>query len=450
MKNILTSGNIKLSVKYGFLGIGMCGCSIGAACANVSTNIENNRYPYKALLINTAETDHQRIKYNNVEGIKKMVIGGGLGAGRNIEVGKDMFLKAKEEITLAIKDQFSDTDFLWVVAGLGGGTGTGGIFAALATLSDMGYDSKKIGLIITLPRLSEAHTVLDNALIRFEQIIRAASNIGAIILIDNELMYQHFLEKDTGASTTAYIEAINRYIANALHELNTSTSFTPHADTHFDTEEYKQVLQTPGFLHLVSLKLPASVVHKEKTDEMKELLKQKISDGILSTGYDLKKTKRVAMNFIADVYTNKSAFSLEVYQAADDLLEDIAPNATQKPISQYTYKMKTQAENTNPVYIQTLFAGLDFPQERINVLIDANVKMIEQLSEIEKKRGEGNSAFNRINEARKKAKQESENFKLEEDSKATNPFLEIDNVQSTEKESEKTIEKKNPFDQFIL
>lgn len=57
---IESQGNI--SLKFGFLGLGMGGCAIAAECANKETQIKNNKYPYRAILVNTNSQDFNKIE----------------------------------------------------------------------------------------------------------------------------------------------------------------------------------------------------------------------------------------------------------------------------------------------------------------------------------------------------------------------------------------------------
>ncbi len=61
---IESQGNI--SLKFGFLGLGMGGCAIAAECANKETQIKNNKYPYRAILVNKLrlKTQGTSVKYS--------------------------------------------------------------------------------------------------------------------------------------------------------------------------------------------------------------------------------------------------------------------------------------------------------------------------------------------------------------------------------------------------
>src|SRR5690348_3511672 len=89
-QQLIRDSDVEISLKFGFLGLGMGGSSIAAACADIETGKKNLKYPYTSLLINTNKVDLEKIEIKNSL-IKKMVIGNGKGAGRNLTVGEEIF-----------------------------------------------------------------------------------------------------------------------------------------------------------------------------------------------------------------------------------------------------------------------------------------------------------------------------------------------------------------------
>lgn len=85
-RSVIKNSKNKISMRFGFLGLGMGGTSIASACADIQTDIQNNRYPYTSLLINTNQIDLDRIDKKNPN-TKKLTIGGGRGAGWSIKLG---------------------------------------------------------------------------------------------------------------------------------------------------------------------------------------------------------------------------------------------------------------------------------------------------------------------------------------------------------------------------
>ena len=105
------SGGAKIKV----IGVG------GGGCNAINTMISNQMDGVEFI---AANTDMQALKFS--QSPSKLQFGAkltkGLGTGGNPEVGKNAALEDKE----ALRDVIKDADMVFVTAGLGGGTGTGG------------------------------------------------------------------------------------------------------------------------------------------------------------------------------------------------------------------------------------------------------------------------------------------------------------------------------------
>lgn len=368
-KSVIKNADISFSLRFGFLGLGMGGSSIAAACGDISTNITNDRFPYTALLINTNQVDLDKIDTRNPN-IKKVVIGTGKGAGRNIELGEQMFKESSEELSNEIKKRFEQTDFVWIVAGLGGGTGTGSVIEAIRLLMMNGFN-KRFGLILTLPRTNEGQTVLNNALQRLQMVNKAMNGLGSIILVDNQKLYNQFSESKPNASVAEYLQFSNRFVAETLHELNVVTaSFKPVGENHFDSSEFENLIKTPGTLHFARFTLKGSEIDSAQSVSHIGRLKEQIENGVLSDGYNLTNSTRLAVSILANQFTAKRLFNFEFANAIEEEINAIAPLANEKPIAQYVY----DNTDTNDVYFYTVFAGLKLPK-RVAELVDENVRL---------------------------------------------------------------------------
>ncbi|MCM3358172.1 plasmid replication protein [Psychrobacillus sp. MER TA 171] len=369
--SILKDENIKLSLRFGFLGLGMGGGSIAAACSETLTSVTNARYPYTALLINTNSLDLDKVEIKNPN-TSKLLIGDGRGAGRNIELGEKIFTANTDKIVSSINKQFNNTDFLWIVAGLGGGTGTGSIIEAIKILMTNGFN-KKFGLILTLPRKNEGQTVLANALQRLQQINNAMKGLGSIILVDNQKLYDNFSEHNPNASVSEYLQFSNRFVAETLHEMNVVTStFKPVGENHFDSSEFLNLIKTPGVLHFARFTSKASEIDSSQSISHIGKLKEQIEDGVLSDGYNLGKTSRLAVSILANQSTANRLFNFEFANSIEEEINDLAPLSNERPIAQYVYQNK----EVKDVYFYAVFAGLALPK-RINELVQENNRLIE-------------------------------------------------------------------------
>lgn len=123
-------------------------------------------------------TDKQALSLALAE--KKLQIGEkttqGLGAGGNPEIGQ----KAAEESRDAVADMIKDTDLLFLTAGMGGGTGSGGAPIIAKIAKDMGILT--IG-VVTKPFSFEGRVRMRNAQIASEFL---QENVDSLVTIPND------------------------------------------------------------------------------------------------------------------------------------------------------------------------------------------------------------------------------------------------------------------------
>lgn len=114
-------------IRIKVIGIG------GAGCNAVNTMIAAGLTRVEFVVANT---DLQSLRKSSTQ--YRIQVGPertkGLGAGANPEVGKDAALESESEIRMALED----ADMVFVTAGMGGGTGTGGAPVAARIARDLG------------------------------------------------------------------------------------------------------------------------------------------------------------------------------------------------------------------------------------------------------------------------------------------------------------------------
>ncbi len=114
----------------------------------------------------------------------KIQLGEGLGAGCNPTEGRNAALNSQEEIAEKVIN--SNTDMLFITAGMGGGTGTGAapVIAAMA---------KKKGIltvgVVTVPFKSEGNESMSKAI---DGINELEKNVDSLIIINNEKIYKEY------------------------------------------------------------------------------------------------------------------------------------------------------------------------------------------------------------------------------------------------------------------
>lgn len=387
--------NPKLSYRFGFLGIGMGGTSVAAACADIATDVMNDRFPYSAVLINSNQIDLDKVNPLNTS-TKKLLIGNGRGAGRDISVGEALYKSEKNRVEEAINVQFKNVDFVWLVVGLGGGTGTGSVIQAIGSLMNNGF-KKKFGLILTLPRLEEGRTVINNALQRLKLIHGAMDNLGPILLIDNQKLFAEYIASNPNASISDYLKYSNTYVADALHDLNVVTaSYLPSGENHFDSSEFGIMLRTPGLMHFSRFSTKPQTIDVSQSLSYSTKIKEEVEKGVISDGYDLAMAKRAALSVLTNSFNSKRLYTVEFNRQLEELVSSLAKTASEKPVALYTYETKRknpkefnltseqQEKGKDNVYFYAVFAGLDLPEKRITQLMEADKSAAEaeKLNEI--------------------------------------------------------------------
>ncbi len=126
-----------------------------------------------------ANTDAQALAYTEAS-IRLRVgdrIAGGLGVGGNPEIGRQCFIDSKEEI----REVLSGADLVFVAAGMGGGTGTGGA-PVVANIAKQDLGCLTVG-VVTKPFPFEGYQRDKQAA---EGLVRLAEVADTMIVIPNE------------------------------------------------------------------------------------------------------------------------------------------------------------------------------------------------------------------------------------------------------------------------
>ncbi len=158
---------------------------VGGGGSNaVQTMIENG---LEGVEFTVANTDTQALSANPAEG--KLRLGNdltkGLGAGANPEIGK----RAAEESYNAIVESLEGADMVFVTAGMGGGTGTGGAPVVAKIAKELG--ALTIG-VVTKPFLFEGKKRRRQAQEGLEELKK---NVDTLIVIPNQKLLSISNEK---------------------------------------------------------------------------------------------------------------------------------------------------------------------------------------------------------------------------------------------------------------
>tara|TARA_B100001769_G_scaffold275063_1_gene275456 strand:- start:2585 stop:3694 length:1110 start_codon:yes stop_codon:yes gene_type:complete len=221
-----------------------------------------------------ANTDAQDL--SKIHTARKIVLGQeltkGLGAGNNPERGR----AATEQSIEEIKELLINTEMLFLVAGMGGGTGTGGapIIAKLA--KDMGILT--VG-VVTTPFKHEGAKRASQAKLGIKYLMES---VDSLIEIDNEKIFQVFPE-DTDLSEG--FDAVDDVLTNALKSV-TNVILTDTARMNIDFADVKAAMSHKGMAIMcygtaTGTNRAAEAVHKALSNPFFDQAEMKNAKGLI-------------------------------------------------------------------------------------------------------------------------------------------------------------------------
>ena len=150
---------------------------VGGGGSNALTRMYRSRIPSVEYI--AANTDAQALAHT--EASMRLRVGdriaGGLGVGGNPQIGRECFLDSREEI----REVLAGADLVFVAAGMGGGTGTGGA-PIVANIAKRELGCLTIG-VVTKPFPFEGYQRDKQAA---EGLARLAEEVDTMIVIPNE------------------------------------------------------------------------------------------------------------------------------------------------------------------------------------------------------------------------------------------------------------------------
>jgi cell division protein FtsZ len=178
-------------------------------------------------------TDVQALYSNPAQ--KKITVGRGttrgLGAGANPEIGK----RAAEESLEEVKTTIEGTDLLFITAGLGGGTGTGGIGPIAEAARSMGILTVAV---VTRPFSFEGFKRKKQA---DEALEALKGKVDTLITIPNDKILS-LIDKTT--PLTEAFQVVDEVLKHAIEGI--STLITVHGIVNVDFADVKAIMQDAG------------------------------------------------------------------------------------------------------------------------------------------------------------------------------------------------------------
>ena len=181
-----------------------------------------------------ANTDAQDL--SKIHSAKKIILGQeltqGLGAGNDPEKGR----AATEQSIDEIKEHLENTEMLFITAGMGGGTGTGGAPIVAKLARDMGILT--VG-VVTTPFKHEGSKRANQAKAGISDLI---DSVDSLIEIDNEKIFQIFPEN---TDLLEGFDAVDNVLTNALKSV-TNVILNDTARMNIDFADVKAAMSHKG------------------------------------------------------------------------------------------------------------------------------------------------------------------------------------------------------------
>jgi len=342
-------------LKFGILGIGQGG-----------SNIAEYAYTkgFQAVVVNTAQVDLEQIKY--IPNSSKIYLGG-MGAGRNREIGMQAMIENAEKILEKCQEEFKECDALFIASTGGGGTGSGGLPVGLEILLSF---HKYVGVIIVLPDENESPKAKMNTLECFSQ-ISEFENLGSVLIIDNQRGKQNY-----DISRKFLYNKVNKEIIDLLIELNELTD-QPSYVSNFDACDFLNIIQERGYTLL------SKTVFYSGEDDSKFDISKKIRESWYKTCQPIFSDNQIVKAAILGKVPEKISSKVDIniiFQETGipfdftDIYFNPDPSSM---IDNLSGKIKSQ--------FYTIFSGLEFPQQSLNRMSDS-LKNIESklISSLEK------------------------------------------------------------------
>lgn len=326
-------------LEMAFIGLGQGGGRIAdqfAALAN-----EKGISQYTAMAINTATNDLQALKHIPL-GQRLSLESNQYGAGRTPDIAKKALEAHAYEIGERSREITKDAEYIWLIAGLGGGTGTGCLDFMLDYVDDL-FDAP-VGLIITLPHSDDGHLQKINAVNALAKIHAGISEqrLRSVLIVNNNHFYQNLVQAKN--KNIDWRDQSNQLLVEHLHELNQLTESA--GDSNFDRMDLLNFLSYSG-----CLAIGTADIQNQDTLAVVQTVRNALSNDAFSRGYLLEETKAFATLFTAP--SGAPVRSAKTEQQVLTELKSIAPNSLDSYWGSY--------EGEQPKLL-CVAAGLGFPK----------------------------------------------------------------------------------------
>ncbi len=270
----------------------------GGGCNAVNRMIDHDVKGIEFITINTDNQALARTKSTNRLQIGEKITRG-LGAGANPEIGEKAASESRDEIGKMI----SGTDMLFITAGMGGGTGTGGAPVIAQIAREQGILT--VG-VVTRPFRFEGSRRMMNA----ERGIRELEKfVDSLIVVPNDKLLE-VAEEDTSLDEAFYMaDQVLMYGVSGISDLVAIPGLI-----NLDLADVRRVMTSAGVCHM-------GIGRASGEGRAKNAIMQAINSPLLDTTID--GARGVIMNFTG----GKDMKLKEVDEAASVIRDAVSPDS---------------------------------------------------------------------------------------------------------------------------
>ncbi len=324
-------------MKLAVIGLGQCGCRIADHFARLNLKAQSERKATIAPIVVAANTDQADLtglrfikndySHRILMGLRQTL---GHGVGKINELGAQLAREDGDKILEALKSdrRFYETHAFLVVAGVGGGTGSGSLPVILKMLKDR-YINKPIYALAVLPfeheQYSEARTVYNSA-----TSLKSTYEVAdAVFLADN----QRYVKKDSSLSNN--MEKINRIVVEPFYDMMCAGEVTSRKYVGARTVDAGDLIASfegwtaigIGRAELPAFRFPWEMVKTRFRDKAIESFRGTQALDAAITDLSVASSPRDAAKAIYIMSGPSKEMNMDMVKAISDQVAEIAPNA---------------------------------------------------------------------------------------------------------------------------
>ncbi|HOK66150.1 MAG TPA: hypothetical protein PK054_10290 [Anaerohalosphaeraceae bacterium] len=346
------------STRFAWIGSGQCGGRLVKAFYDLGYK--------KAIAVNTTYHDLDLLGLPPSQ--KFLMDIGEKGAGKDMGRGQQAAAQWRQDILHLTRKTFgTEVDHVMVCFGAGGGTGGGSAAELVSIAKDYVYSigktepNKHVGVIMTLPTNGEANSpqVAENAYQVAAELGKMASKgqISPLIIIDNEKISRMY----PGKTVREFWPSVNNTVAGMFDIFNRLSSLSSPYTT-LDPVDYQSILKAGG---CAIMGLTRVEKYKDRF-ALSSAVKQNLEKTLLSNGFDLSTAKVAGCIVVGGKRMMANTPNLQDnINFAFDVLADLTGKAT---IHRGIYEDGREA-----LRVYTIIGGLDFPTQRVEELVAAQM-----------------------------------------------------------------------------